>query len=276
MTRAAADPGGLPARATSARDPRVVRLRALQRHAAARDAEHLAVVDDEALLLGALDAGCAVELVLEDAGAATAPAAWRAALPVPPVPATQDALRALSALGRRPRVVAAIRRPPRAPGPAAGLALAGVRDAGNLGAIVRTAAALRLPAVTLLPGCGDPWGRKALRAAQGATFAPGLVRHAADIAALRGAGPVLAAVPRGGADPATLDGTATVVLGAEDAGLGDELLAACDGTVTVVADGFESLGVAAAAAILGDALARARRAAGLRPPDGPRPAGRRA
>ena len=66
------------------------------------------------------------------------------------------------------------------------------------------------------------------------------LNHAADIAALRGAGPVLAAVPRGGADPATLDGTATVVLGAEDAGLGDELLAVCDGTVTVVADGFES------------------------------------
>ncbi|MDX8153590.1 TrmH family RNA methyltransferase [Patulibacter brassicae] len=274
---AAAKHRGLPERVTSARDPRVVRLRALQRDAASRDAAGLAVVDDEALLLAALDAGCAVELALADADAVDAPVAgWRAALPAPPVPASSDALRALGALGRRPRVVAAVRRPPATPEPAAGLALAGVRDAGNVGAIVRTAAALRLPAVTLLPGCGDPWGRKALRAAQGATFAPGLVRRADDVAALRGSGPVLAAVPRGGADPATLDGAATVLLGAEDAGLGTALVAACDGAVTIAADGFESLGVAAAAAILADALARARRAAGLRPPAGPRPGGRRA
>jgi len=271
-----------PPPATSARDPRIVALRELQRDRGRRDSEGLAVVDQEALLLAALEAGCAVASIVEAADRRGEPAPWRALLGgAAPIPAGGDALRALAALGRLPRVVAAVRRHPEPVGAASGgLALAGVADAGNVGTIVRTAAAFGLPSVTLLPGCADPWGRKALRASQGAAFSAGLLRRGAGVAALRdGRGrtaPVLAAVARGGEEPARLPADAVVLLGAEDEGLSDADVAACDGRVTIPADGFESLGVASAAAVLAHELARARRAVGIAPEPRPRATGRRA
>lgn len=40
------------------------------------------------------------------------------------------------------------------------LALDGVQDPGNLGTLLRSAAALGWQAVVLLPGCCDPWNDK--------------------------------------------------------------------------------------------------------------------
>ena len=50
------------------------------------------------------------------------------------------------------------------------LILDGVRDPGNLGAILRTAAAADVDQVIILPGVTDPWSPKALRAGMGAHF----------------------------------------------------------------------------------------------------------
>lgn len=50
------------------------------------------------------------------------------------------------------------------------LALDGVADPGNLGTLLRTALAFGWEGVFCLPGCADPFGDKALRAAKGATF----------------------------------------------------------------------------------------------------------
>ncbi len=50
------------------------------------------------------------------------------------------------------------------------LILDGVRDPGNLGAILRTAAAADVDQVIVLPGVTDPWSPKALRAGMGAHF----------------------------------------------------------------------------------------------------------
>ncbi len=50
------------------------------------------------------------------------------------------------------------------------IALDRVRDPGNLGTILRSALALGWDGLFLLPGCTDPFGDKALRAAKGATF----------------------------------------------------------------------------------------------------------
>jgi TrmH family RNA methyltransferase len=50
------------------------------------------------------------------------------------------------------------------------LILDGLRDPGNLGTILRTAAAAGIDAVLLAPGSVDPYNDKALRAGMGAHF----------------------------------------------------------------------------------------------------------
>ena len=223
--------------ATSARDPRVVRAARLLRDETTRREEGAFVVDDGDLLAAAREEGIEVEWVLEAREAAP------------------DALRALAFAGQPPEVVAVCRTPgpPDGPLPARSLVLSRVADAGNVGSIVRTAAAFGLPRVALTSGCADPWSRRALRAAKGATFRRGLVATEQPLAG----GLLAAAVPRGGVDPRELPAGASVVLGSEGAGLDAEEVARCDLAVTIPAPGFESLNVAAAAAILTYELARA-------------------
>jgi TrmH family RNA methyltransferase len=56
---------------------------------------------------------------------------------------------------------------PPSPRPLRLLALDGVQDPGNLGTLLRTAAAFGWRGAWLLPGCADPYGAKAVRAARG-------------------------------------------------------------------------------------------------------------
>jgi TrmH family RNA methyltransferase len=237
--------------ATSARDPRVARAVALLREP--RDG--LVALDGPELVEAALDEGLAFEEVL-----AAEPEAW-SHIGASVAAASPDALRALGALGQPARVVAVARLPqPPAPGlPAGAIVLAGVTDAGNVGSILRSAAAFGAPRAVLAGGCANPWSRRALRAAMGASLRPGLVAHAASLAEVAGwpGRPALAAaVPRGGAAPDELPPGAAVVLGGERAGLNPGERALCELAVTIPAPGFESLNVAAAAAVL---LARTRR-----------------
>jgi TrmH family RNA methyltransferase len=50
------------------------------------------------------------------------------------------------------------------------LVLDGVQDPGNVGTLIRSAAATGCRGVVCVGGGADPWGPKALRAAMGATF----------------------------------------------------------------------------------------------------------
>ena len=50
------------------------------------------------------------------------------------------------------------------------LVLDGVQDPGNVGTLIRTAAAFRWSAIAFLPGCCDPFNPKAVRASRGACF----------------------------------------------------------------------------------------------------------
>ena len=217
---------------TSARDPRIVRAAQLLR----RSDEHAFVIDDAELLGAAAEAGIEVEWMLRGDRIA------------------DDARRALSFAGQAPEVVAVCRKPPPppAPLPPRSLVLARVADAGNVGSIVRTAAAFGIRRVSMTPGCADPWSRRALRAAKGATFAIEVAEQASLGGAL-----LAAAVPRGGMHPRELPSEASVVLGSESDGLSAEERAACELAVTIPAPHFESLNVAAAAAILTYELARA-------------------
>lgn len=125
------------------------------------------------------------------------------------------------------------------------LALWQLSDPGNVGTLIRSADAFGA-AVALSEGCADPLSQKALRASAGAIFRVPLVpwneRPGRQIALdARGA------VPLTGVD---LTPPVTIVLGAERAGLPDELLEACDTVAAIPMPGdAESLNVAAAGAI---------------------------
>ncbi len=71
-----------------------------------------------------------------------------------------------------PQGVLAVTPLPHLPPAVAGLALIldGVRDPGNLGTVLRSAAAANADQVILMPGVTDPWSPKALRSGMGAHF----------------------------------------------------------------------------------------------------------
>jgi TrmH family RNA methyltransferase len=131
--------------------------------------------------------------------------------------------------------------------------LDGIQDAGNVGAILRSAAAFGVRDVLLGAGCADPWSPKVLRAAMGAHFSLriSLSRSPlADIARFHGV--VACTVPRGGVPigDADLKGRVLWLFGSEGKGIRRELAMRADVRVTIPMPGAaESLNVAAAAAI---------------------------
>ena len=131
--------------------------------------------------------------------------------------------------------------------------LDGIQDAGNVGAILRSAAAFGLRHVVLGRGCADPWSPKALRAAMGAHFALQIAAAADLVAALqRFGGRAACTVPRGGTPLAQADlgGRMAWLFGAEGQGVSEGLARHAALRITIpMARGTESLNVAAAAAI---------------------------
>ena len=125
------------------------------------------------------------------------------------------------------------------------LALWRVGDPGNVGTLLRTADAFGA-ALALSPGCADPLAPKALRASAGAIFRVPLVGFE------EAEGRRVALVAHGGSPLAEVDlsGPVTFLLGAERAGLPEELVAGSDCLATIALPGAaESLNVAAAGAI---------------------------
>lgn len=136
------------------------------------------------------------------------------------------------------------------------LALEGVQDPGNVGAVLRTADAFGAEGAFLLDGCADPFGPKALRASMGAAFRVPVWSCPLEemTALLRLSGlPLYGAALRedaGDAREADLR-AAALLLGSEGRGLSERALAACGGTVRIpMRARCESLNVAAAAAVL--------------------------
>lgn len=128
-----------------------------------------------------------------------------------------------------------------------------VQDAGNVGTILRTAAAAGIHDVVLGRGCAGAWTPRVLRAAQGAHFSLRL-RDQADlqetIAAFRGTS--IAAVAKGGRSLFDLDlsGKVAWIFGNEGAGVDAAIAALATLRATIpLSNETESLNVAAAAAI---------------------------
>lgn len=131
--------------------------------------------------------------------------------------------------------------------------LEGVQDAGNVGAIVRSAAAFEAGAVILDRACADPWSPKVLRAGMGGHFALQVLQVDALASALESfPGRLLCTVPRGGQPlrEADVSGRIGWIFGSEARGVSTELQHQATSRITIpLAPGTESLNVAAAAAI---------------------------
>ncbi len=132
--------------------------------------------------------------------------------------------------------------------------LDGIQDPGNVGTIVRTAAALGAAGVVALPGTADLWSAKAVRSAVGAQFRrPAVHAHPDELFDfLQTHDIALWATAADGADVATATPPArlALALGNEGAGVTPEVRARCAATVALpMSSGVESLNVAVAAGI---------------------------
>ncbi len=153
------------------------------------------------------------------------------------------------------------------------LALWNVTDPDNLGALIRSAAALGASRIYLGPGCADPYSRKALRSSMACALGlpvvplsgieelplargPSATGTATGDRARAGNLLVAAALVPGALEPHGVPAAAsgrpvTLLLGNEGWGLPADLVAACDERVVVpMAGSVDSLNVGAAGAIL--------------------------
>jgi len=128
------------------------------------------------------------------------------------------------------------------------VALDAVQDPGNVGTIIRLAAAFDCAGVAILPSCADPFSPKAIRASVGAI----LNVNVADVAAhelIESGWPLYGADATG--DPIDPPSRGAILLfGNEGAGISAELRVAARPIAIKMSDRVESLNVAASAAIL--------------------------
>ncbi|HEV7364147.1 MAG TPA: RNA methyltransferase [Solirubrobacteraceae bacterium] len=157
-----------------------------------------------------------------------------------------EVLAKVSALGSGTRALAVYGERWAAPAGPLCVFLHGVADPGNVGAVLRAAAAFGGGAVVVGPGCADPFGPRAVRASMGAIFSVPVARAdgPGDLPGER-----IALVPRAGeALTGPAEHEVTLVVGAERDGLPAEVVAACDRTVHIPI-AAESLNAAMAATI---------------------------
>ncbi len=147
------------------------------------------------------------------------------------------------------------------------LILEDVQDPGNVGSMIRTAAAAGVDQVVLSPHCAFAWSPKALRAGQGAHFLTMLVENTdldPWLATFRAAGGTLVATVVDDAPSlyeSDLRGRLALAIGSEGGGLSPALLVRADRRVTIpMAPDSESLNAAAAAAVVLFEALRQRRA----------------
>ena len=133
--------------------------------------------------------------------------------------------------------------------------LHGVHDPGNVGAILRSAAAFGASCVVLGPGTADPYSPKAVRASMGAVFSLALARADASqfpgekIALVPGAGEPLDGLWRSNLAQARSSAKElTLLVGSEREGLPEDVIAAADLTAHIPIQ-TDSLNAAMAATI---------------------------
>ena len=137
------------------------------------------------------------------------------------------------------------------------LALDAVQDPGNLGAVLRSAAAFGWQGVLLGLGCADAYGVKALRAAMSSTVKIPVARTddlAGALCAMRQRGYTCFAARLEDSEElpaAAQDAPMVLVVGSEGRGICPQVAAVCDVSVRIpIAPAMESLNAAVAASVL--------------------------
>ena len=224
-----------------------------------RNKTNQTLLDGAHLLAAYLDAGMLPHHILLNAAALRDDEITALLKRVGAVPITQldDRLFAkLSELKTTTGILALIEiATPAAPVAAArfALLLEDIQDPGNLGSILRSAAAGGCDAVFLSSGCADAWSPKVLRAAMGGHFSLNIYEQQ-DLARIAKAfdGTLLAASLQATRSlyDCDLRGNVAFLIGNEGAGLSDELLNLATQKITIPMPGkAESLNAAAATAI---------------------------
>lgn len=170
---------------TSLHNPRVKLVRALQTQSKVRYAERQLVLEGTRLIADALAAGAQpifalhTETFAQHENAAQLLARLEAS--GAPCFLVTEAVMAHAAQTQTPQGILAVFPLPDLPFPTQPtllLALDGVAEAGNLGTLLRSAAAAGVEGALLMPNCVDPFNPKALRAGMGAHFRLPLRRSA--------------------------------------------------------------------------------------------------
>ena len=239
-------------------NPRVRAWKKLQRDAHDRRSRRRALLEGVHLVATYIErVGAPRELIVSDAARANAEIAALAARTARPPLVVSEAVFAAFAGTEHPVGVAAEIDLPD------GIAdlsrsthcvlIEGVQDSGNLGAIMRSAAAFGVDSVVVGPGCADAWSPKVLRAAMGGHFFMCVAEVKDLMQVISGfAGLKVCAVPRGGSRLGSigLAGPVAWIFGSEGAGVSAQLRAQADALACIpMPGGTESLNVAAAAAI---------------------------
>lgn len=189
---------------------------------------------------------------------------------IPVYTADDGVLEALTGYALYRGVLCAMRRPILKPaeevarGASRIAVLENIADATNVGAIIRSAAALNMDAVLVTPSCCDPLCRRAVRVSMGTVFQIPWTYIGADreewersgAELLRGMGFKTAAMALDdnsvGIDDPQLaaEQRLAIILGSEGDGLAKKTIADCDYTVKIpMSHGVDSLNVAAASAV---------------------------
>lgn len=239
-------------RVTSRKNPQLVQLKKLFASRSDRETLGLFAGDGVKLLAEAIAHGAQLDtVVLSDGVEMDIPEGVRV-LRVP-----QDVMESVSPMAAPQGAVFSCRMPKReALVPQGGcLLLDGVQDPGNLGTIVRTADAFRVP-VVLLEGCADCYNHKVVRATMGAVFRTPVYTStwAEAKEAFQQAGvPIAVTALRDNARDirtAPLDKMA-VVIGSEGRGVRPEILNSAQETLIIPMNPHcESLNAAVAAAVV--------------------------
>lgn len=235
---------------TSSSNPLIKRIRALHR-ARGRRLAGLTLLEGPIAFSQMVSAGVPPEtvLVVEDDADTMAQCrefGWS------PVAVSEEVLVSASDTVHPQSPIAIIRVPePRAIRDRDTLVLVDVSDPGNVGTMIRSAAAFGWD-VCISGETADPWGPKVLRAGAGSHFEVYLASSSDPVADSHACGLVtMASVVDGGGLPEGGDRPIALMIGSEAHGLAEELTTSADEAVTLSMSGqVESLNAAVAASIL--------------------------
>ena len=244
---------------TSRKNPLIQRLRALAADGAFRREEGEYLCDGHKLLSEALDKGAVVRTVLwkGEPGGITLPDDVRQ------YTAPEDLFDYASPMKNSPGPLFTLAIPEEAePVFTRAILLENVQDPGNVGTVIRTAAAMGVDTVILCGACADVYSPKTARATMGAVFRERILHCSVDevrtLTDRNGLKLYGAALSERAADIRTLNlQNAVVAVGSEGRGLSGELLGQCDGELIIpMSPGSESLNAAVAASIIMWEMAR--------------------